>query len=138
MATRTIKCPYCNAEMMIDDDWASAFCMYCGKEIDISQFSSDPMTSEISYPNSNDHLKQKTVSAKSVVIKRPNAAPLVIGIILAVVNTLWSLMSGFRSTFAIIMLLLGVFLICLYGFLSSKYDKDVKEAMMKGYTIKNK
>ncbi len=35
MAIHTIKCPNCNGEVQMDDDFEKGFCMYCGSAIQI-------------------------------------------------------------------------------------------------------
>ena len=136
MATIETSCPYCGANITIDNDWESAFCMYCGNEIGIKQTVIPESQPE---PQPQPETQPVIEPEKTIVIKHPSAAPLVIGIILTILNGLWlcSRLMLFK-TFALIMLLLGIFLIVWYIYRNIKYDKDVKQAQKNGYSIKNK
>ena len=151
MATKETSCPYCGANITIDDEWESAFCMFCGSEIQIKQtvnqtFYTDPIPQPVQQqtwqPTSQQVIQPAPHStqqpSKSIVIKRPSAALLVIGIILAIINLLICFSQILIKTFFVIMLFVGLFLIAWYIYRSIKYDKDVKQAQMNGYTIKNK
>ena len=86
----------------------------------------------------NQETKEQISSEeKYVVIKRPTVLALVIGILLVAVDAVL-VFTRYRSAFTIIMLVAGIVYIGVYFYLLLKYNKAVKEAVSRGYTVKDK